>query len=125
MPDEKTLILPFDSKTATEARYRVQVTPRARPVTRPKQQPPHAVVLFNDSLNRFEWVTSVLRKVLRCTPRRAMWMTLKTHVTGRGIVWTGSLEVAELKAEQIRDCGPDPDRSSSKPLRVHVEPLPN
>ncbi len=53
-------------------------------------------------------------------------MTFKAHLSGHSIVWTGSMEVAELKADQIRSCGPDPKRVTrgAKPLGVTIEPLP-
>jgi ATP-dependent Clp protease adaptor protein ClpS len=56
-----------------------------------------------------------------------MWLTLKAHTTGRTIVWTGSLEVAELKVEQIRSAGPDPRKISmgGLPLKATAEPLPS
>jgi ATP-dependent Clp protease adaptor protein ClpS len=102
--------------------------PKQRPVTRPnpKRQPPHAVVLHNDSVNGFDFVVGVLRKVFRYGRGRAFWLTLRAHTAGRSIVWTGTLELAELKAEQVRDCGPDPRKAQSggRPLRVTIEPLP-
>ena len=105
-------------------RVRVGVKPRRK--AEPKKQPPYAVVLHNDPINRFEWVIGVLRKVLRCGGSRAFWLVLKTHVSGRGTVWSGSLEVAEFKAEQIRAFGPDPAKATAgaKPLFVTVELLP-
>ena len=105
----------------------LRVRPKPNPQNRPKRQPPYAVVLHNDSVNRFEWVIGVLMKVLRVGKARAFWLVLKTHVGGRGIVWTGTLELAELKAEQITAAGPDPDKveSGARPLKVTVEPLPD
>ncbi|MDB5324986.1 MAG: clpS 2 [Phycisphaerales bacterium] len=103
---------------------RVRVRPTPKPLANTKKLPPYAVVLHNDSINRFEWVIGVMRTVLRCGQSRAFWLVLKTHVGGRGVVWSGSLEVAELKAEQIHAAGPDPLRIArgAKPLRVAVEP---
>jgi ATP-dependent Clp protease adaptor protein ClpS len=92
--------------------------------SRPKTQPPHAVVLHNDPINTFEFVAGVLRKVFRYGSGKAFWLTLKAHVSGRSIVWTGVLEVAELKAQQLRDCGPDPARPGAPKLTVTIEPLP-
>ena len=101
---------------------------RTRPTTKekPKVQPPYAVILHNDPINGFEFVIGVLRKVLRCSGFRAMVLTTRAHVSGRAAVWAGSLEVAELKAEQIRAAGPDPsmvDRGAG-PLSVSLEPVP-
>jgi ATP-dependent Clp protease adaptor protein ClpS len=83
-------------------------------------------VLYNDDINGFEWVVGVLRKVFRYGGARSFWLTLQAHLGGRSIVWSGSLEVAELRAEQVRSCGADPKKRSAgaQPLRVKVEPLP-
>jgi ATP-dependent Clp protease adaptor protein ClpS len=101
---------------------------KRQPVTRPnpKRQPPHAVVLHNDPVNGFDYVVGVLRKVFRYGRARSFWLTLRAHTAGRSIVWTGTLELAELKAEQVRDCGPDPRKveSGGTPLKVTIEPLP-
>jgi ATP-dependent Clp protease adaptor protein ClpS len=106
---------------------RVRVAPESRPSPRTKNQPPYAVVLHNDDINRFEWVIGVLTRVLRCGGMKAFWLVMKAHVGGRAIVWSGSLEVAELKAEQIRGVGPDPQKVSAgaMPLQTSVEPLPD
>ncbi len=52
--------------------------------------------------------------------------TLQVHTDGKGIVWSGSREVAELKRDQIRSAGPDfyAAKKEEFPLRVIVEPLP-
>jgi ATP-dependent Clp protease adapter protein ClpS len=57
---------------------------------------------------------------------RAIWFMLQAYVTGRCIVWTGSLKVAELKAEQLKSFGPAPKMKSrgASSLGVTVEPLP-
>jgi ATP-dependent Clp protease adaptor protein ClpS len=93
---------------------------------RPKRQPPYAVVLHNDDLNTFGYVVGVLQKVFGYGLPKAIRLTEQADVTGRSIVWSGALEVAELKADQIRSCGPDPLRAAdgATKLRVTVEPLP-
>lgn len=117
--------------TATEKAQTPAVAPKAPKRkhderTRPKRQPPYAVVLHNDNVNGFDFVVGVLMKIFRYGSAKAMWMTLKAHTTGRCIVWTGSLEVAELKVEQIRAAGPDPRKISmgGRPLKATAEPLP-
>jgi ATP-dependent Clp protease adaptor protein ClpS len=91
-----------------------------------KRQPPYAVILHNDDVNGFDFVIGVLRKVLKIGYPKARLLTMQAHVAGRSAVWTGVLEVAELKADQIRSCGPDPmmKERGAQTLRVTVEPLP-
>ncbi|MCU0978147.1 MAG: ATP-dependent Clp protease adaptor ClpS [Pirellulaceae bacterium] len=92
-----------------------------------KRQPPYAVVLHNDDVNGFDFVVEVLRKVFHYDRLKAELLTLQAHETGRSAIWSGSLEVAELKADQVRSCGPDPRMSAlgALPLRVTIEPLPS
>ena len=54
--------------------------------TRPRSQPPHAVVLHNDAVNDFNFVVGVLRKVFRYGGGKAFWLTLKAQVAGRSVV---------------------------------------
>jgi ATP-dependent Clp protease adaptor protein ClpS len=94
--------------------------------TQPKVLPPHAVVLHNDPINEMDFVVGVLKKVFHYGTGRAFLMMIRAHLTGRSIIWTGSLEVAELKAEQVHACGPDPRKRAkgAQPLKTTVEPLP-
>jgi ATP-dependent Clp protease adaptor protein ClpS len=94
--------------------------------TKPKRQPPYAVILHNDDVNGFGFVVGVLRKVFNYGLQKAMMLTARAHFSGRSVVWSGVLEVAELKADQIRSCGPDPEAKSNGALslRVSLEPLP-
>jgi ATP-dependent Clp protease adaptor protein ClpS len=104
----------------------VEVAPEPREQTQTQRQPPYAVILHNDDLNGFDFVIGVLRKVFNYGRLKAFWLTFKVHCAGRGVIWSGTLEVAELKADQVRSCGPDPNGKSrgALPLKVTVEPLP-
>ena len=99
---------------------------KRRPSTdaRPKRQPPYAVILHNDPINNFDYVVRVLQKVFHYGTGKCFWLTLKAHVGGRCIVWTGTLEVAELKVQQVQDCGPDPTKANAPPIKTTAEPLP-
>ena len=116
-------VLPEQSTSTKTARTR----PSPRDEQAPKRQPPHAVVLHNDDLNGFDFVIGVLRKVFQYDYTKAYRLTLEAHEAGRSVVWSGSLEVAELKADQVRSCGSDPRMSArgALSLRVTIEPLPN
>ena len=86
----------------------------------PERPPLYGVVLHNDPINTIEFVVRVLRKVLGYGLAKALRLTLQAHVTGRSIVWVGPLEVAELRAEQIQSCGPDPTRVAAGATRLSV-----
>jgi ATP-dependent Clp protease adaptor protein ClpS len=94
--------------------------------TKANHQPPYAVILHNDNFNGFDYVVSVLRKVFNYDRAKAHQLTMAAHTSGRSIVWSGVREVAELKADQIRSCGPDPvaKANGALALRVTLEPLP-
>lgn len=101
------------------------VRPRPTPIEKLKRQPPYAVILHNDHINGFKYVVGVLRKVFNYGRLKSFWLTFAAHVGGQSTIWSGSLEVAELKADQVHSCGPDPAKlkSGALPLRVNVEPL--
>lgn len=84
----------------------------------------YGVVLHNDSINGIEFVIGVLIRVFSYSMQKAVWLTLKAHTTGKAVVWKGSREIAETKASQITEIGPDPStrkRKGAKPLSVTVE----
>jgi ATP-dependent Clp protease adaptor protein ClpS len=103
---------------------REETAPRER--KKPKRQPPYAVILHNDNLNGFDFVVGVLCKVFRYEVVKSYKLTMDAHTSGRSIVWSGMREVAELRADQIRACGPDPvaKANGALALRVTIEPLP-
>jgi ATP-dependent Clp protease adaptor protein ClpS len=93
--------------------------------TRTERQPPYAVVLHNDDVNTMDFVIAVLRLVFGYTVEKCFELMIEAHEKGRSVVWVGPLEVAELKADQIKSCGPDPTRrdAGAHPLGVTVEPV--
>jgi ATP-dependent Clp protease adaptor protein ClpS len=94
--------------------------------TRPKKQPPYAVILLNDEDHTFQYVMETLMKVFGFPEERCFQLTLQVHEQGRGIVWSGTRELAELKRDQIRSAGPDfyALKEIGYPLGVTIEPLP-
>jgi ATP-dependent Clp protease adaptor protein ClpS len=93
---------------------------------RPKKQPPYAVVLLNDDEHTFQYVVETLGKVFGYPLEKCYTLTAQVHHQGRGIVWSGTRELAELKRDQIRSAGPDfyAAKKVEYPLGVTVEPLP-
>jgi ATP-dependent Clp protease adaptor protein ClpS len=119
-----TLEKTAQAEVETPETERPDIDPRER--TKPKRQPPYAVILHNDDLNGMDFVVSVICKVFKYTWLHATWLMLKAHASGRCIVWTGSREVAELKAEQLKSCGADPmmKANGATTLSVSIEALP-
>ena len=94
--------------------------------TRPKRQPPYAVVVENDDDHTYGYVIDVLCRVCGHEIEKAFQLAKQIDFTGRAAVWTGTLEVAELKCDQICGFGPDfyADKTVRFPLGVTVEPMP-
>ncbi len=100
-----------------------EVVPEQETETRTRRQPPYAVILHNDDTNTTDFVVMVLRKVFGYSVEKCVKLMLEAHERGKAVVWIGALEVAELKADQIRSCGADPGaKKSGHPLTVTVEP---
>jgi ATP-dependent Clp protease adaptor protein ClpS len=106
----------------------VIVSTKAQPreQTRTRKVPPYHVILENDDHHSFEFVVDVLRKALGYASERAHQLTMQAHTTGRAAVWTGSKEVAELKADQIRTFHEVRafDGAQLGPLDCRIEPAP-
>jgi len=92
--------------------------------TRSRLLPPYNVILLNDDDHSTDFVVEVLRKAFHCTLERAFQLMMVAHETGSVVVWSGSKEVAELKAEQITTFHEirDRDKKDLGPLDVRIEP---
>lgn len=106
------------------------VTPKERTRTdsrnKPKRQPPYAVIVHNDEEHTFLYVIDILMKVCGHPKEKAFVLTNQVHHAGKAVVWSGALEVAELKRDQIRGFGPDfyAEKTVRFPLGVTIEPMP-
>ncbi len=92
--------------------------------TRTRRQPPYAVVVFNDEDHTFDYVITTFMKVFRYQPEKCLKLAVEIHEKGKAVVWVGSLEVAELKRDQIKGAGPDhwAKKKVDWPLKVELEP---
>jgi ATP-dependent Clp protease adaptor protein ClpS len=70
--------------------------------------PPYNVVLLNDDDHSYDYVVLMLKAVFGHPPEKGFELALEVDKTGRVVVATENLEVAELKRDQIHDFGPDP-----------------
>ena len=99
--------------------------PDVLPDTEQEHAPPppaYVVVLHDDDHNAQEFVVAVLVQVFRYPADECRRLMHKVEEFGQAAVWVGTLEVAELKAEQVVACGPTPGIAGAEPLRVTVEP---
>jgi ATP-dependent Clp protease adaptor protein ClpS len=98
-----------------------------KPTTKnPRPLPPHAVVVLNDDEHTFDYVMEAFQKVFGYPREKCFTLTKQIHEQGRGIVWSGTKELAELKRDQLRSVGPDlfAAQRVDWPLGAYVEPLP-
>ncbi|MEO6866437.1 MAG: ATP-dependent Clp protease adaptor ClpS [Gaiellales bacterium] len=64
------------------------------------------VIVLNDHHNTFEGVASALSRVIPGVDYGGgMALATRIHESGKAVVWTGELEVAELYWQQLRDTG--------------------
>ena len=103
--------------TTTGIDYKTDTT------TTTKLMPHYNVIVYNDDEHSFPFVVEIFNKVLRYDIDKCTRLAWDVHRNGRSIVWTGTLEVAELKKEQLANCGKDPygDLKIDAPLVVTIE----
>ena len=91
-----------------------------------KRQPPYAVVLLNDDDHSFQFVIETLHRVFGYPLEKCFTLTEQIHREGRGVVWSGTRELAELKRDQLRSAGPEfcAAKKIEFPLAAIIEPLP-
>jgi ATP-dependent Clp protease adaptor protein ClpS len=90
-----------------------------------KRQPPYNVILLNDDDHSFDYVIRMLQRLFGYPPEKGYQMALEVHTTGRVIVLTTALELAELKRDQIHAFGPDPEIPRCKgSMSAEIEPAP-
>jgi ATP-dependent Clp protease adaptor protein ClpS len=68
-------------------------------------QPPKALVLYNDNVNTFDFVTESLVKVCRHDVLQAEQCTYLVHYTGKCAVKNGSYEKLKPLCEALLDRG--------------------
>lgn len=92
---------------------------------KPKRQPQYAVVVLNDDLHTFTYVIEALMRICGHSAEQAFRLAHEIDSTGLAIVWTGTMELAELKRDQIRGYGPDlySSKHVTFPLGCYIEPL--
>jgi len=79
-----------------------------------KKGPRFHVILWNDDVHTYEYVIIMLHVVFGYPVQKGFQLAREVDTRGRAIVFTSSLEQAELKKDLILGFGPDPLLATSK-----------
>jgi ATP-dependent Clp protease adaptor protein ClpS len=90
----------------------VEVRPKQRNKNKNKdkteKEPRFHVILWNDDVHSYEYVIIMLHTIFGYPVEKGFQLAREVDTRGRAIVFTSSLEQAELKRDQILGFGPDP-----------------
>ena len=107
MTDSSTNDL-FDSPAMS-----VMVRPKRKKKSQSRREPRFHVILWNDDDHTYEYVVYMLQVLFDYPPEKGFALAKEVDATGRAIIFTSSLEKAEIKRDQILIFGPDPWIASS------------
>src|SRR5215472_16716333 len=111
--------------TLPETIIRTKKKRKTQRSTNQKRQPPYNVILLNDDDHSFEYVIGMLQQLFGYPPEKGYLMAWEVHTQGKVIVLTTTLELAELKRDQIHAFGPDPLIPRCKgSMSAIIEPAP-
>jgi len=81
---------------------------------KPKKEPRFHVILWNDDVHTYEYVIIMLHTLFGYSVEKGFQLAREVDTRGRAVIFTSSLEEAELKRDQILGFGPDPLMEASK-----------
>ncbi|MEI8212820.1 MAG: ATP-dependent Clp protease adaptor ClpS [Planctomycetota bacterium] len=91
--------------------------------TKPKRQPRYHVILWDDPEHTFDYVIGMMRDLFHMTETAGRKLAEDVDKQGRAICLTTTREHAELKRDQIRAYGKDPNSMKSKgSMSASIEP---
>ena len=99
-------------------RCATEYLPVTETTSRTRTLPQYKVILLNDDVTTFEFVTGLLVRVFHKPETEARTLTLEVHRSGSALVIVTSLERAELYVEQVRSLA----RPRGYPLAATIEP---
>ena len=92
----------------------VQALPTKKRRKKRRRAPRYHVVLWNDDDHTFDYVVIMLKAIFGYPAARGFEFAKEVHIHGKAIVFTSSLEQAELKRDMILSFGPDPFMPENK-----------
>jgi ATP-dependent Clp protease adaptor protein ClpS len=91
--------------------------------SKPKRQPRHHVILWNDDDHSYQYVVSMLKQLFGHPLERGYTLAKEVDEKGRAVVLTTTKEHAELKRDQIHAFGADRLVARSKgSMSASIEP---
>lgn len=100
------------------AQVATQVLPETAVQNETRTLPNWKVILLNDDITTFEFVTDLLVRLFHKPHTEAKRLTREVHETGSALIVVTNLERAELYVEQIRSLA----RPRGFPLTATMEP---
>jgi ATP-dependent Clp protease adaptor protein ClpS len=92
---------------------------------KPKRQPRYHVLLWNDDDHSYGYVITMLQELFGHPIEKGFQLAREVDSRGKAIVLTTTMEHAELKRDQIKAYGKDPDiRACKGSMSSSIEPAP-
>ena len=100
----------LESATLDVSNATVSVRPQKRRTKKekPQKEPRFHVILWNDDEHTYEYVVIMLHTIFGYSAEKGFQLAKEVDTHGRAVIFTSSLEQAELKRDQILGFGPDP-----------------
>lgn len=103
MPNEQTML----DEVVTVAVAEPKTREKNRTNKEPKKQPPYHVILWDDADHSYEYVMMMMKRLFRMPIEKGFQVAKEVDSSGRAICMTTTLELAELKRDQIHAFGKD------------------
>ncbi len=88
-----------------------------------KRQPPYHVILWDDTDHTFDYVIKMMGQLFRMPREKGYQLAKEVDASGRAICMTTTLELAELKRDQIHAFGRDDASANCKgSMSATIEP---
>lgn len=98
---------------------------RASRSSKSKKQPRYHVILWNDDDHTYEYVIEMLGRLFGHDRVRGFELAKEVDTQGRCICMTTTMELAELKRDQIHAFGADPRMKQCRgSMRASIQPAP-
>jgi ATP-dependent Clp protease adaptor protein ClpS len=90
---------------------------------KPRRQPRYHVILWDDPEHTYDYVIGMMRELFHMSETQGRKLAERVDTDGRAICMTTTMEHAELKRDQIKAYGRDPNSQRSKgSMSASIEP---